>query len=127
MVMPLLLLVLFVILDGRTKAQGTKALGITGTLGADLGGRKRLSKPRSVKYIDEIKWSSARIEHCFELALNEVIKEFSVPSDVEEYYSKMFNSGKQALVTVTVIHSKIQDTYDARMSNLVKRQNKKNK
>ena len=67
-----------------TVVQWTMASGLTGTLGADLGGRQRLPKPRSAKFVDEIKWSNAR-----HTALSEVVKEFSVPSDIKEYYTKM--------------------------------------
>lgn len=101
-----------------TKDRGTVDLGLQGILGTDLGGRQRLPKPRSAKSIDEIKWSSAR-----QTALSEVVKEFKVPCDVEDYYSKMCSVGQLALVSV--VHSKTQAIYDATMSNMVKRQNKK--
>ena len=104
---------------GGTKEPGTADLGPTGNLGTDLGGRRRLPKPRSAVDIDEIKWSNAR-----NTALKEVVEEFSVPYDVEEYYSKMCSVGKHALASV--VHTKTQAIYDATMSNLIKRQSKKN-
>lgn len=101
-----------------TKEPGTVAMGLTGILGTDLGGMRRQPKPRSANDIDEIKWSTAR-----QTALSEVSKDFNVPYDVEEYYSKMCSVGQFALVNV--VHTKTQAIYDATMSNLVKRQNKK--
>ena len=101
-----------------TKEPGTVAMGLTGILGTDLGGMRRLPKPRSAKDIDEIKWSKAR-----NTALSEVVKDFNVPYDVEDYYRKMCSVGQHALINV--IHSKTQAIYDATMSDLVKRQNKK--
>lgn len=101
-----------------TKVRGTMAMGLKGILGTDLGGMQRLPKPRSAKDIDEIKWSSSR-----KTALSEVVQDFNVPYDVEEYYSKMCSVGQHALVNV--VHTKTQAIYDATMSNLVKRQYKK--
>ena len=94
-------------------------MGLNGNLGTDLGGRRRLPKPRSAVDIDEMRWSSAR-----NTALKEVVKEFSVPCDIEDYYSKMCSVGKHALASV--VHTKTQAIYDATMTNLIKRQSKKN-
>ena len=52
-----------------------------GTLGIDLGGRARLSKPRSLKIVDELMWGGAQ-QH----ALQEITAVYSVPTDIELYY-----------------------------------------
>ena len=55
-----------------------------GTPRLDLGGRQRLSKPRSLKIVDEIMWGAAQ-RH----ALQELVAMYGIPTDPELYYSRM--------------------------------------
>ena len=101
------------------KAQGPRAQQQhKGTLGIDLGGRQRLPKPRSLGIVDEIMWGGAQ-QH----ALQEVTAEYSVPTEIEPYYSNMCRVGQQALADK--IHSKTQAIYDARSAQKMKRENRK--
>jgi len=103
-----------------TTVQKLRASGHNGTLGVDLGGMIRLPKPRSVKEINELKWAQSQ-----QIAMKEITEEFCIPSSPEDYYEKMCMVGQKALVAA--IHTKTQAIYDATMTNLVKRQNKKKK
>lgn len=101
------------------KGQGPMAQGHTGTLGIDLGGRLRLSKPRSIKTIDEIMWASAQ-----QLSIDEIAVEYDIPNkDTELYYSNMCRVGQQALADA--IHCKTQAIYDARCAQQIRRARRK--
>jgi len=89
-----------------------------GTLGLDLGGRQRLSKPRSLKIVDELMWGGAQ-QH----ALQEVAAEYEIPTEIELYYSNMCRVGQQALADQ--IHTKPQAIYDARSAQKMKREKRK--
>ena len=88
--------------------QGQRALGI------DLGGRTRLSKPRSIKVVDEIVWASAQ-----QTAIKEISVKYKVTGDIEEYYTTMCAVGQQALADI--IHTHIQSIYDARCAKQMSR------
>jgi len=88
--------------------QGHRALGI------DLGGRTRLSKPRSIKVVDEIVWASAQ-----QTAIKEISMQYKVTGDIEEYYTTMCAVGQQALADI--IHTHIQSIYDARCAKQMSR------
>ena len=89
--------------------------GANGTLGIDLGGRIRLSKPRSLQQIDEIMWASAQ-----QLSIVEVAVKYGIPgSNTELYYSNMCRVGQQALADA--IHCKTQAIYDARCAQKISR------
>ena len=88
--------------------QGHRALGI------DLGGRTRLSKPRSIKVVDEIVWASAQ-----QTAIKEISSKYKVIGDIEEYYTTMCAVGQQALADI--IHTHIQSIYDARCAKQMSR------
>ena len=99
--------------------QGPQVRGVTGTLGIDLGGRARLSKPRSIKHIDEIMRASAR-----QLPIKEIAVQYGIPGeDTELYYSNMCRVGQQALIDA--IHSKTQAIYDARCAQKISRARRK--
>jgi len=108
----------------KAQGKGPKAQGPSvqqqhkGTLGLDLGGRQRLSKPRSLKIVDEIMWGGAQ-QH----ALQEVAAEYEIPTEIELYYSNMCRVGQQALADK--IHSKTQAIYDARSAQKMKREKRK--
>jgi len=89
-----------------------------GTLGLDLGGRQRLSKPRSLKIVDELMWGGAQ-QH----ALQEVAAEYEIPTEIELYYSNMCRVGQQAIADQ--IHTKTQAIYDARSAQKMKREKRK--
>jgi len=100
----------------RPKAQGPKLQQAhKGTLGLDLGGRARLSKPRSLGIVDEIMWGAAQ-----QLAVQEMATLYSIPTDPELYYSNMCAVGQQALAGM--IHIKTQAIYDARSAQKMKRE-----
>ena len=87
--------------------------GANGTPGIDLGGRIRLSKPRSLQQIDEIMWASAQ-----QLSIVEVAVKYGIPgSNTELYY--MCRVGQQALADA--IHCKTQAIYDARCAQKINR------
>lgn len=88
--------------------QGHRALGI------DLGGRTRLSKPRSIKVVDEIVWASAQ-----QTAIKEISMQYKVTGDIEVYYTTMCAVGQQALADI--IHTHIQSIYDARCAKQMSR------
>ena len=88
--------------------QGQRALGI------DLGGRTRLSKPRSIKVVDEIVWASAQ-----QTAIKEISVKYKVTGDIEAYYTTMCAVGQQALADI--IHTHIQPIYDARCAKQMSR------
>jgi hypothetical protein len=88
--------------------QGQRALGI------DLGGRARLSKPRSIKVVDEIVWASAQ-----QTAIKEISVKYKVTGDIEAYYTTMCAVGQQALADI--IHTHIQSIYDARCAKQMSR------
>ena len=88
--------------------QGQRALGI------DLGGRTRLSKPRSIKVVDEIVWASAQ-----QTAIKEISVKYKVTGDIEAYYTTMCAVGQQALADI--IHTHIQSIYDARCAKQMSR------
>ena len=100
--------------------QEPRAQGHTGALGLDLGGRNRLSKPRSLKQpeVDEIMWAEAQ-----QLSLKEIAEKYGVPSEIELYYSSMCRVGQQALADA--IHVKTQAIYDARSATNFKRESRK--
>jgi len=89
-----------------------------GTPGLDLGGRQRLSKPRSLKIVDELMWGGAQ-QH----ALQEVAAEYEIPTEIELYYSNMCRVGQQAIADQ--IHTKTQAIYDARSAQKMKREKRK--
>ena len=88
--------------------QGQRALGI------DLGGRTRLSKPRSIKVVDEIVWASAQ-----QTAIKEIPVKYKVTGDIGAYYTTMCAVGQQALADI--IHTHIQSIYDARCAKQMSR------
>jgi len=88
-------------------AQGPSAQRQHGTLGFDLGGRTRLSKPRGLKIVDEVMWAAA-----MQLAIKEMAAQYGIEGDVEQYYSTMCRVGQQAVAEVT--HNKTQSIYDVR-------------
>ena len=92
--------------------------GHTGTLGFDLGGRIKLSKPRSLKVVDEIMWAAAQ-----QLAIEEVAAQYGIEGDVELYYSNMCRVGQQAVAAV--INIKTQSIYDARCAQRMSREKRK--
>ena len=101
--------------------QRPMAQGHTGTLGIDLGGRLRLSKPRSIKTINEIMWASAQ-----QLSIGEIAVKYGIPgNDTELYYSNMCRVGQQALVDA--VHFKTQAIYDARCAQQISRARRKKK
>ena len=91
-----------------------------GTLGLDLGGRARLSKPRSLGTVDEIMWGEAQ-----QLAIQEIAVLFSVPTDIQLYYSNTCKVGQQALAAQ--IHIKTQSIYDARCAQKMSRERRRMK
>ena len=91
-----------------------------GTLGLDLGGRARLSKPRGLGIVDEIMWGEAQ-----QLAIQEIAVLFSVPTDIQLYYSNMCKVGQQALAAQ--IHIKTQAIYDARCAQKMSRERRRMK
>jgi len=100
-------------------AQGPKVQQAhKGTLGLDLGGRARLSKPRSLGIVDDIMWGEAQ-----QLAIQEIAVLFSVPTDIQLYYNNMCTVGQQALAGM--IHIKTQAIYDARSAQKMKREKRK--
>ena len=112
-------------------AQGPEVHGHKGKLGIDLGGRKRLSKPKSIKEIDEIGWASSQqlsiveitveygITNDTELESSNKCKVEQMTDDIEQYYSKMCKVGQQALAYA--IRSKTQAIYDARCAQKIRR------
>ena len=59
-------------------AQGPEVHGHKGKLGIGLGGRKRLSKPRSIKEIGEIGRESSQ-----HLSIPEIVVQFGITDDTE--------------------------------------------
>ena len=55
--------------------------------------------------------------------MQEVTAEYSVPTEIELYYSNMCRVGQQALADK--IHSKTQAIYDARSAQKMKREKRK--
>ena len=117
------------------KALGPAVQGHKGKLGIDLGGRTRLSKPRSTKQIDEIGWASSQ-----QLSIAEIAVEYGITKDTEldvsnkckveqmtydteQYYSNMCKVGQQALAYA--IHTKTQAIYDARCAQKIRRARRK--
>ena len=98
--------------------QGPWAQRHKGTLGLDLGGRHRLSKPRSLKHIDELMWAAAQ-----QLAIKEVAAQCDIEGECEQYYNTMCKVGQICLAEV--IHVKTQAIYDARSTQKLKRESRK--
>ena len=94
-------------------AQGPSVQRQHGTLGFDLGGRTRLSKPRGLKIVDEVMWAAA-----MQLAIKEMAAQYGIEGDVEQYYSTICRVGQQAVADVT--HNKTQSIYDARCAQRLK-------
>lgn len=98
--------------------QGPWAQRHKGTLGLDLGGRHRLSKPRSLKHIDELMWAAAQ-----QLAIKEAAAQCEIEGECEQYYNTMCKVGQICLAEV--IHVKTQAIYDARSTQKLKRESRK--
>ena len=88
------------------------------TLESDLGGRTRLPKPRSIKYIDEGVWSGAQEEAC-----GQVKREYCIPEKLGAYYNKMCMPGQ--LLLAGEIHRRTQIVYDYRSKKVVYRENRR--
>jgi len=98
--------------------QGPWAQRHKGTLGLDLGGRHGLSKPRSLKHIDELMWAAAQ-----QLAIKEVATQCDIEGECEQYHNTMCKVGQICLAEV--IHVKTQAIYDARSTQKLKRESRK--
>ena len=98
--------------------QGPVVHGQQGTLEVELGGKARLSKPRSLKIVDEVMWASAQ-----QLSLEETAMQYGIPGGIELYYSSMCRVGQQALAEV--IHVKTQSIYDARCAQKISREKRR--
>ena len=89
-----------------------------GTPELELGGKTKLSKPRSLKIVDEAMWASAQ-----QLSMDETAKQYGIPGGIELYYSNMCRVGQQALAEV--INVKTQSIYDARCAQKISREKRK--
>ena len=86
---------------------GVSALEST-SLGTALQGKKRLPKPRSSSQIDELVWSKAMLD-----AQAQIVSEYKISCDIEEYYSKMCHVGKTLLAEEVQIDKPHKGTKDS--------------
>jgi len=104
--------------ERQPTTSGVSALESNSTLGTALQGKKRLPKPRSSSQIDELVWSKAMLD-----AQAQVIDEYKINCDIEEYYSKMCHVGKPLLAEE--VQRRTQAIYDYRAKKQIYRENRR--
>ena len=89
--------------------QRTEVQTLMGALARDLQDKARLPKPRSASSMNEELWQGARRS-----AMAEVIQQYGIAGELDEYYVSMCRVGQQLLADR--IQDKTQSIYDYRVS-----------